>query len=91
MAQPDQTLNLELIAAASKFAEDVKTFNGDPVKQRQLLKEADRLRLMLETPMDVLMYVHLILLFAFLTVAQMSLNGAQYETRGHKRHSESAR
>jgi hypothetical protein len=46
--------NAELIAAASEFAVAVKEFNGDPVKQRQLLKEADRLRILLETPMDVL-------------------------------------
>ena len=46
--------NAELIAAASEFAAAVKEFNGDPVKQRQLLKEADRLRILLETPMDVL-------------------------------------
>ncbi|TVY27243.1 O-methyltransferase [Lachnellula hyalina] len=46
--------NAELIVAASEFAAAVKEFNGDPVKQRQLLKEADRLRLLLETPMDVL-------------------------------------
>ncbi|CZR57284.1 related to O-methyltransferase B [Phialocephala subalpina] len=42
-------------AARPDFAAVVKEFNGDPVKQRQLLKEADQLRLMLETPMDVLM------------------------------------
>ena len=47
--------NAELIAAASEFAAAVKDFNGDPVRQRQLLKEADRLRLLLETPMDTLM------------------------------------
>ncbi|TVY92319.1 O-methyltransferase [Lachnellula willkommii] len=46
--------NAELIVAASEFAAAVKDFNGDPVKQRQLLKEADRLRILLETPMDVL-------------------------------------
>ena len=46
--------NAELIAVASEFAAAVKEFNGDPVKQRQLLKEADRLRILLETPMDVL-------------------------------------
>ena len=47
--------NAELIAAASEFAAAVKEFNGDPVKQRQLLKDADRLRILLETPMDVLL------------------------------------
>jgi hypothetical protein len=46
--------NAELIAAASEFAAAVKEFDGNPVKQRQLLKEADRLRILLETPMDVL-------------------------------------
>ncbi|KAH7381074.1 o-methyltransferase-like protein [Cadophora sp. MPI-SDFR-AT-0126] len=55
MASPLPGPNAELIAAASEFAAAVKDFNGDPVKQRQLLKEADRLRLLLETPMDTLM------------------------------------
>jgi hypothetical protein len=40
--------NAELIAAASEFAVAVKHFNGDPVKQRQLLKEPDRLHVLLE-------------------------------------------
>lgn len=48
-------LNEALIAAADSFATAVKSFNGDPMQQRQLLKEAEGLRMMLETPMDTLM------------------------------------
>jgi hypothetical protein len=55
MELPHLGPNAKLIAAASEFAAAVKEFNGDPVKQRQLLKEADRLRILLETPMDVLL------------------------------------
>lgn len=52
MASSD--MNTELIAAAEQFAAAVKDFNGDPLKQRGLLRQADKLRLLLETPMDVL-------------------------------------
>ncbi|KAL2063150.1 hypothetical protein VTL71DRAFT_6222 [Oculimacula yallundae] len=55
MAPSTPEPNAALIAAADDFAAAVRSFNGDPVKQRQLLKEADRLRILLETPMDVLM------------------------------------
>jgi hypothetical protein len=52
MEPPSQ--NAELIADASEFAVAVKEFNSDPVKQRRLLKEADRLHVLLETHMHVL-------------------------------------
>lgn len=55
MEASPQAPNAELIAAASGFAAAIKDFNGDPIKQRQLLKEAERLRTLLETPMDALM------------------------------------
>lgn len=55
MTQSPPGPNAVLIAAASEFAEAVKAFDGDPVAQRQLVKEADRLRILLENPMDALM------------------------------------
>jgi hypothetical protein len=47
--------NADLIAAADQFASAVKSFAGDPAQQQMLLKQADKLRTLLETPMDTVM------------------------------------
>jgi hypothetical protein len=47
--------NLELAQAAEDFTKSVKEFNGDPLVQMKLLKQAEKLRFMLETPMDKIM------------------------------------
>lgn len=47
--------NAELIAAASDFAVAVKGFAGDHAEHLRLLKQADKLRFLLEEPMDALM------------------------------------
>jgi hypothetical protein len=53
MATPGS--NAQLIEAASEFAEAVKGFNGDHAEHLRLLKQADKSRTLVETPMDVLM------------------------------------
>lgn len=45
----------ELIEAAENFAAAVKNFNGDPSEQMKLLKQADKLRFLVETPLDTVM------------------------------------
>ena len=52
MASPK---NAELIRAAEEFAESVKAFDGDASVQMKLLKQADKLRFLLETPMETIM------------------------------------
>ncbi|KAE8443020.1 hypothetical protein EG329_002414 [Mollisiaceae sp. DMI_Dod_QoI] len=47
--------NAELIKAADDFAAAVKQFKGDQTEQMKLLKEADRLRYLLESPFDKMM------------------------------------
>jgi hypothetical protein len=47
--------NAQLIAAAEEFTAAVKAFNGDPVEQTKLVKQADKLMFMVQTPMDVIM------------------------------------
>ncbi|KUJ18488.1 o-methyltransferase-like protein [Mollisia scopiformis] len=47
--------NAELIKAADEFAAAVKNFDGDAMAQMKLLKEADRLRFLLESPFDRMM------------------------------------
>ncbi|KAF4626200.1 hypothetical protein G7Y89_g11964 [Cudoniella acicularis] len=53
MASPGK--NPELIAAADEFAAAVKEFDGNPAEQMRLLKQADKLRFLLESPMDPIM------------------------------------
>lgn len=54
MASP--TPKEELVRLAAEFAEAVKDFDGvDHASHLRLLKQADKLRFLLETPMDVLM------------------------------------
>ena len=50
-----QGKNDELIQAAEAFALAVKNFDGDPSKQMKLLKQADKLRFLVETPLDTVM------------------------------------
>jgi hypothetical protein len=47
--------NAELIQAAEAFALAVKNFDGDPSEQMKLLKQADKLRFLVETPLDTVM------------------------------------
>ena len=47
--------NAELVEAAEAFAAAVKHFDGDPAEQMKLLKQADKLRFLLETPLDTVM------------------------------------
>jgi high-affinity K+ transport system ATPase subunit B len=55
MAAP-MSPHTELIEAISSFAAAVKEFKGgDHAEHLRLLKQADKLRFLLETPMDVLM------------------------------------
>jgi len=51
----DGSTQSELIQTANELAEAVKAFNGDPAEQMALMKKTDKLRLMLESPMDVIM------------------------------------
>jgi hypothetical protein len=53
MATPGK--NAELVQAAESFASAVKDFDGDPSEQMKLLKQADKLRSLLETPLDTVM------------------------------------
>lgn len=55
VSDPGPNPNAELIKAADEFAAAVKQFNGDPIAQSKLLKEADRLRFLLESPFDRMM------------------------------------
>jgi pyridoxine/pyridoxamine 5'-phosphate oxidase len=48
-------INAELVQAAEAFTVAAKSFNGEPSAQMKLLKQADELRLMLETPLDTVM------------------------------------
>jgi hypothetical protein len=50
-----QGKNDELIQAAEAFALAVKNFDGDPSEQMKLLKQADKLRFLVETPLDTVM------------------------------------
>lgn len=50
-----QSKNDELIQAAEAFALAVKNFDGDPSEQMKLLKQADKLRFLVETPLDTVM------------------------------------
>ena len=50
-----QGKNTELIQAAEAFALAVKEFDGDPAEQMKLLKQADKLRFLIETPLDTVM------------------------------------
>jgi hypothetical protein len=47
--------NDQLIQAAEAFALAVKNFDGDPSEQMKLLKQADKLRILVETPLDTVM------------------------------------
>jgi pyridoxine/pyridoxamine 5'-phosphate oxidase len=47
--------NDQLIQAAEAFALAVKNFDGDPSEQMKLLKQADKLRFLVETPLDTVM------------------------------------
>jgi hypothetical protein len=47
--------NAELVQAAEVFAAAVKNFDGDPSEQMKLLKQADKLQFLLETPLDTVM------------------------------------
>lgn len=47
-----QGKNDKLIELAGTVAAAVKDYNEDPRMQRQLLKQVDNLRLLLESPMD---------------------------------------
>jgi hypothetical protein len=56
MAQPPSGPNQELIDVAADFAATVKQFNGsDHAEHLRLLKHVDKLRLLLETPVDTIM------------------------------------
>jgi hypothetical protein len=50
-----QAPNAELIQAANDFASAAKGFTGDPSDQMKLLKQADKLRLLVESPLDTVM------------------------------------
>jgi hypothetical protein len=50
-----QGQNAELIEAAEAFAAAVKKFDGDPSEQIKLVKQADKLRFLVETPLDTVM------------------------------------
>lgn len=50
-----QGKNDNLIQAAEAFALAVKNFDGDPSEQMKLLKQADKLRFLVETPLDTVM------------------------------------
>jgi hypothetical protein len=50
-----QGKNPELIQAAEAFAAAVKNFDGNPSEQMKLLKQADKLRFLIETPLDAVM------------------------------------
>ncbi|KAF8860842.1 S-adenosyl-L-methionine-dependent methyltransferase [Acephala macrosclerotiorum] len=52
---PPQGPNAELIKAAEDFAAAVKQFDGNQNEQMRLLKEADKLRFLLENPFDRIM------------------------------------
>lgn len=54
-AVSDPSQNAELIKAADEFAAAVKQFNGDQLAQMKLLKQADNLRFLLESPFDKMM------------------------------------
>jgi hypothetical protein len=47
--------NQELIELAGELAAAVQDFDGNPIIQRQLLQQADKLRFLLETPQDPIM------------------------------------
>lgn len=47
--------NAELIQAAGEFADAVKCFKGDHAEHLRLLKKVDKLRVLLENPMDIIM------------------------------------
>lgn len=47
--------NPELIKAVEEFAAAVKNFDGDPSEQMKLLKQTDKLRSLIETPLDTVM------------------------------------
>ena len=56
MTTPPPNPNAALIKAAEDFAAKVKTFDGsDPIAHSALLKEADNLRFLLESPFDRMM------------------------------------
>jgi hypothetical protein len=57
MAQPapPPAENAEMIETASGIAAALKGFRGDHAEHLRLLKQVDKLRILLETPMDVLM------------------------------------
>jgi hypothetical protein len=50
MATPEN--KAQLVQAAEAFAAAVNNFDGDASKQTKLLKQADKLRFLLETPFD---------------------------------------
>ncbi|KAH8820715.1 o-methyltransferase-like protein [Xylogone sp. PMI_703] len=50
-----QAQNAELIQAAEAFALAAKNFNGDASEQMKLLKQVDKLRSLVETPLDTIM------------------------------------
>lgn len=51
----NQDKKAELIKAAESFTLAVKSFDGNPAEQMSLLKQADKLRFMIETPIDTVM------------------------------------
>lgn len=56
MSVPDPGKNAELVAAADEFAAAVRRLDeGDAAEQMRLLKQADKLRVLLESPMDTIM------------------------------------
>jgi hypothetical protein len=53
MATPEN--KAQLVQAAEAFAAAVNNFDGDASEQTKLLKQADKLRFLLETPFDTVM------------------------------------
>lgn len=51
---PGPSKNSELIKAADDFAALVKQYDGDRSTQLNLLRQADRLRILLESPLDTI-------------------------------------
>lgn len=52
---PPSGPNVELIKLAEDFAAAVKNFDGNQNEQMRLLKEADKMRFLLENPFDRIM------------------------------------
>lgn len=78
-----QAANTALIEAANALAESAKNFTGDPSDQMKLLRQTDNLRLLIESPYDVVIkQVEMVRYFHDLFAIQEFANNYKVQSHG---------